>query len=225
MHRKRLSVPSSWPVPSKTHRWIYKTRPGPHGDGIPLGVILRDFLGLTQTSRETESVIKAKKVLVDGKPRREAGFPVGFMDVISVPSIKKQFRMVSTPKGLKPLEIDEKEASKKLVKVVNKTTVKGGKEQSTSHDGRNFLKNHPMRSTLLISLPDQKVEKVMEMKEGALVNVLSGRYQGALGKLLPVTEALKKKGTVFIEVGDKKIEVPQQSAFVVGYNQPEVKLE
>lgn len=225
MHRKRLTIPKSWPVPSKTGTWIYKTQPGPHADGIPLGVIVRDFLQLTKTSRETGAVLRAKKILVDGKPRRAEGYPVGFMDVISVPSTGKHYRVVALSNGLSPIEIDEKEAKKKLVKVIRKTTIKGGKQQTTTHDGRNFLKEYPMGASLLISLPDQKVEKVMELKEGVLVTAIGGGHMGSTGKVLPVSDVQKKKGTFIVEAEGGKIEVPGESVFVVGSTKSEVKIK
>lgn len=224
MHKKRITMPKSWPVSSKEHTWVYKTSPGPHAGGIPLGVIIRDFLRLTNNSRETESVIKAKKILVDGKARRDERFSIGLMDVISVPSTGKTYRVVPKAKGLTPIEVDEKEAKKKLVKVTQKTTLKGGKFQTTTHDGRNFLKAYPMGATLLISLPDQKVEKVMELKDGALVTAIGGKHEGKLGKLLPLDEIHTKKGTFMVDVDGTEIEVPKDSIFVVGGTKPEVTL-
>jgi len=225
MHRKRLTIPEFWPVPSKTHTWIYKTRPGPHKAGVPLGVMVRDFLKLTNTARETASVLKAKKIFVDGVARKEEGFSTGLMDVISVPATGKYYRIVAQFKGFFPVEIDAKEATKKLVKVICKTTIKGGKQQSTSHDGRNFLKDYPMGATLLISLPDQKVEKVIELKEGALVTAIGGKHRGSIGKLLPVADIQKKKGTFLVDVDGTTIEVPKESIFVVGSTKTEVKLK
>ncbi|TLZ94001.1 MAG: 30S ribosomal protein S4e, partial [Methanobacteriota archaeon] len=45
-HLKRLPAPRSWSIPRKTHFWIVRPSPGPHGIGesVPLGSILRDML-------------------------------------------------------------------------------------------------------------------------------------------------------------------------------------
>jgi len=122
-----------------------------------------------------------------------------------------------------PVEIDEKEAKKKLVKVTNKTTVKAGKLQTTTHDGRNFLADYPMGASLLISLPDQKVEKVLELKKGALVSSIGGKHKGLVGKLS--SEGTEKKGTLLVESEDKTYEIPKRFVFVVGEAKPEVTLK
>ena len=50
-HMKRLTMPRSWPLTRKTDIWVQKPNPGGHSDEMcmPLGVILRDVLGLAHS--------------------------------------------------------------------------------------------------------------------------------------------------------------------------------
>ena len=38
-HQKRVTVPRSWPIARKSHKWVAKASPGPHSseDSMPLG--------------------------------------------------------------------------------------------------------------------------------------------------------------------------------------------
>lgn len=66
-HQKRISVPNSWQISKKSNKWITATRPGPHNkqQSIPLGVVLRDMLGIVDTRAEAKRVLSEGNVFVD----------------------------------------------------------------------------------------------------------------------------------------------------------------
>ena len=108
MHMKRVTSPKFWRAGRKNKVWIFTPRPGPHPKrfSFPLSVLLRDVLGLVSDAREARAAIKSKEVLIDGVPRRDTNFPVGLMDVISIPSMKKYYRIFPVPNGLTAVEIE-----------------------------------------------------------------------------------------------------------------------
>ncbi|MEM3193440.1 MAG: S4 domain-containing protein, partial [Candidatus Bathyarchaeia archaeon] len=68
-HLKREMTPTFWPIHRKKFVWALKPSPGPHPIErcIPLGVIVRDLLGLAETMREAKKIIAQGKILVDGR--------------------------------------------------------------------------------------------------------------------------------------------------------------
>ena len=84
-------------------------------------------MGLARTAREARKIIGERKILVDGRIITDYRFPLGLMDVLSIPSIKKYYRVLSDPNGMVGLfEIPEDRAEWKLVRINNKTIVKNG---------------------------------------------------------------------------------------------------
>ena len=53
-HMKRTAAPRKWKVPRKTTKWVVRPNPGAHplDYGISISYIVKDYLGLTDTTRE-----------------------------------------------------------------------------------------------------------------------------------------------------------------------------
>lgn len=65
---------------------------------------------------------KEVNVKVDGKVRRDRGFPVGVMDVVSIEKTGEKFRILYDVKGRFVLKaLKEGEANYKLLKVTKKS--------------------------------------------------------------------------------------------------------
>ena len=137
---KRKPAPRFWPIHRKELPWIVKPSSGSHSlqSCLPLTLVLRDILGVAQTRKEAKMILSEGKVLVDGKIRRKDDFPVGLMDVISMPDADKYYRVMPSHKGLVLNPISKEEANFKLLRVEDKTTVKNG-VQIALHDGSNML--------------------------------------------------------------------------------------
>ena len=81
-----------------------------------------------------------REVLIDQRVVRKPKTPVGLMDVISLPKLKMHFRAMLDKHGrIEFVPIKATEAKWKLVKVENKTIIKGGHVQINLHDGTNIL--------------------------------------------------------------------------------------
>jgi small subunit ribosomal protein S4e len=145
---KRMAAPSHWMLDKLSGRYTYRPRTGPHKlrECIPLAVLLRQRLKYAFTNQEVIKIVKDKEglVKVDGKVRRDGKYPLGFMDVVSLDRTGEHFRMLWDVKGkFMPHSIDEKEASFKLCKVINKSIGPNKVPYIVTHDGRTIRYPHP----------------------------------------------------------------------------------
>ena len=184
-HMKRLTMPRSWPLPRKSSVWIQKPNPCGHPLDLcmPMGVILRDVLGVAQNRREAKKILHSKLVKVDGAVETDIGRGVGLMDVLTVGDVSYKC-VLDTNGKLRYRMIPSKEASTKICRVMGKTTIKGAKTQVHLHDGRNLLFNenpeYKTGDSLVISLPDQEVKSYHKFEEGSIAYLTGGNHIGEL---------------------------------------------
>lgn len=89
------------------------------------------------TGKEVTSILMQRLVAVDGKVRTDKTFPVGFMDVVTIPKTDEHFRLVYDAKGRFVVHrISKEEAAYKLCKVRRVQFGKGGVPFIATHDGR-----------------------------------------------------------------------------------------
>ena len=184
-HMKRLTMPRSWPLPRKSSVWIQKPNPCGHPLDLcmPMGVILRDVLGVAQNRREAKKILHSKLVKVDGSIETDIGRGVGLMDVLTVGDVSYKC-VLDTNGKLRYRMIPAKEASTKICRVMGKTTIKGARTQVHLHDGRNLLFNenpeYKTGDSLVISLPDQEVKSYHKFEEGSIAYLTGGNHIGEL---------------------------------------------
>ncbi|MDR2944314.1 MAG: 30S ribosomal protein S4e [Methanosarcinales archaeon] len=230
MHQKRMSMPTSWKVPKKTNKWITAASPGPHNknSSLPLGVILRDMLKIVDNAKEAKQILLEKKVFIDGIARKSLKFPVGLYDVIAIPANNQYYRMLQDSKGRLYLNnIDEERAKFKVCKILNKTTVKGGKTQLNLHDGTNILasEDYKTKDTIKISLPDKQILQKLEYKVGNFAMITGGRHSGMVGTIKEINIIKSSKNNVVTISGiDSEIETIENYVFVIGEDKPVIKL-
>ena len=184
-HMKRLTMPRSWPLPRKSTIWIQKPNPCGHPleRCMPLGVILRDILGVAHNRREAKKLAHPKLIKVDGELETDTGRGVVLMDVLTVGD--ENFRCILDTNGkLRYRPIPAKEASTKFCRVTGKTTIKGGKTQLHLHDGRNMIfdENPEYRTgdSLVISLPDQEIKSHYKFEDGSVAYLTGGNHIGEM---------------------------------------------
>ena len=184
-HMKRLTMPRSWPLPRKSSVWIQKPNPCGHPLDLcmPMGVILRDILGVAQNRREAKKILHSRLVKVDGAIETDIGRGVGLMDVLTVGDVSYKC-VLDTNGKLRYRTIPAKEALTKICRVMGKTTIKGAKTQVHLHDGRNLLFNenpeYKTGDSLVISLPDQEVKSYHKFEEGSIAYLTGGNHIGEL---------------------------------------------
>jgi small subunit ribosomal protein S4e len=215
---KRKPAPRFWPIHRKEFQWAVKPSPGPHSleKCLPLSLILRDVLGAAETRKEAKKIISQGKVYVDGKVRRKDKFPIGLMDVISIPDVNGFYRVMPSHKGLFLNPISKDEASFTLFRVEGRTIVKNGASQIALHDGSNMLvkvedPESPQKAvyetfdTLKLGLPEKQVLDQLKTKRGNLAIITGGKNIGKQGRIVEIekTEA-KKRRNALVVIEDEK---------------------
>ncbi|MFQ6106701.1 MAG: 30S ribosomal protein S4e [Thermoplasmata archaeon] len=227
-HLKRLAAPRVWTIPRKTHKWVTRPRPGPHGleESIPMQIVLRDMLQYCDSSREARMLLSSRGVLVDGEPIRDPKRGVGLMDVLSIKPKKEHFRMlIDAKRRLQLVRIGAKQAKWKLSRIEGKTTVKGGKIQLNLYDGRNILleKNaYRTGDVLKIAVPIQKIVDHYELAKGSIALLIGGKHVGELARLEKYEKSRNpRENEVYFEDG---FSTSLRNVFVVGRKSPEIEI-
>ena len=228
---KRQMAPQFWGIARKDKRFVITTKPGPHKKSyaIPTAVFLRDTLKIVSSLREAKASIYSGKVKIDGVVRKSLHHAIGLMDVIELENVSDIYRLVPTEgKILKPIKIKDAEKSKKLVRIVTKTTINKDKTQTGFHDGRSTLAevNGKVGDTCVMQIPDQKVLEVIKLEAGCQGLVTRGINAGQIGKVESVEEGtfiLPKR--VILILGDRKIEIPADVIMPIGKEEPVIQLK
>ena len=203
---KRKPAPRFWPIHRKEFTWVVKPTSGPHSldKCMPLALMLRDTLRLAETRKEAKTIVSQGRVFVDGTIRRKDDFPIGLMDVISIPDVGKSFCVLPSYKGLILREINGEDAKFKLCRIEDKTVVSNGQVQLHLHDGSNILvkiadlKNpqedvYDTLDTVKISLPEKQILEHIKMKEKDFAIITGGKNIGNWGKAIEIEKAEGKK--------------------------------
>lgn len=216
-HLKRIASPKAWPIKRKQNTWITRNNPGPHTfkTSIPLNVVFKDLLRYTKTTRETKKIINQGNVLVNQRPRKDVRFPLGILDVLSLPT-GENFRLLYSKLGRFILvPIKKEEADLILHKVKNKTKLKNKKIQLNFYDGSNLWVDkdeYSVGDTLIIE--KGKVKTHIKFDDSSIVFVVGGKHIGSVGELK------KSKDMFTVKTKKESFPVLKQQLFVVGKDKP-----
>lgn len=210
-------------------------RPGPHKkfESIPLLILVRDVLKLVDTGKDAKKIIKTKEIFIDGKARNDHKYPVGLFDVVEIPKLGKQYRIVPSHKGLDILEISKKEAKLKICRINGKTMIKGKILQLNLHDGKNILIKKEKKvkdvyktgDSLSIEIPSQKITEHIKMEKGSSAVLIGGQNIGEVVKIKDVIETKSREpNKVICGTKEKDFEAIKDYVFVVGKTKPVIKL-
>ncbi len=238
---KRKPAPRFWPIHRKEDPWVLKPSSGPHNlqNCLPLSLVLRDILSVVQTRKEGQILLYNGKVLVNGKAIHKDDFPVGLMDVISMPDANQYFRIEPTPKGLSLAAIGKEETSFRLSRIDDKATVSEG-IQLNLHDGSNLLikvadPKNPVEDiyntfdVLKVNLSTKDISGCIQLKEGNYVVITGGKNIGIRGKIAEIekTEAKKRKNALVVVEDDhgKRFQTVLDFVFSLSDKQPQIATE
>ena len=238
---KRKPAPRFWPIHRKEFTWVVKPTSGPHSleKCMPLALILRDTLRLAGTRKEAKTIVSQGRVYVDGNIRMKDDFPIGLMDVISIPDIERSFCVLPSYKGLILKEISGEEAKFKLCRVEGKTVVRKGQVQLHLNDGSNILvkiadpKNpqedvYDTLDTVKMSLPERQILEHIKLKEKDFVIITGGKNIGNWGKAVEIEKAEgKKRRNALVTVENEKgnrYQTTLNFVFAIGEERPLISL-
>jgi small subunit ribosomal protein S4e len=188
------------------------------------------MLGYASTRREASMIAKQGKIKIDGKPRLNEKFPVGLMDVVSLPDAGENYRILPAKGGRLTLHlIKGEETSFKLCRVIGKTTLRNNITQLRLHDGRTL--NVPTESpykvndTLKIKVPSQQIVDHIPFKDQLQVVITGGNSQGETGIIIGFGDepGWKKTATVRTPKGED-IRTLTKYVFPIGTTQSLISL-
>ncbi len=220
---KRLEVPGFWPIEKKTKKYTVALLPGPHSksNALTLAIILRELLGYAETLREVKELLNSGTVKIDGTARREAGFPVGLMDIVTVG--EEHYRILPGMNGIYMRLLDKKEPAFKLKKIVGKTATKNGIIQIHFHDGTNMIADASYKTgdVVIFDVQSRKIKDVIKQEKGVHIIVTKGHNVGTVG-ILDEKRIVKSAGPNIakISAGDRKITLPLNYIFAIGRTEP-----
>jgi small subunit ribosomal protein S4e len=236
---KRKPAPKYWPIHRKELPWVVKPSSGPHSlqKCLPMTLVLRDVLGVAGTRKEGKLVLSEGRVQVNGIVRKKDDFPVGLMDVISMPDSNQYYRIVSSHKGFVLASISKEDAKYKFARVENKTTTTAG-VQVALHDGTNMLikvadPKNPVEVTyetfdiLKINVTDGQIAEKIKTQEGNTAVITGGKNIGVQGKIVEIekTEAKKRRQALVVLEDDQgaRCQTILDFIFSVSGNKPQVE--
>ncbi|MCL1977140.1 MAG: 30S ribosomal protein S4e [Candidatus Bathyarchaeota archaeon] len=234
---KRKPAPKYWPIHRKESPWVVKPASGPHSlqKCLPLTLVLRDILGVAGTRKEGKLILSEGKVQVNGIVRKKDDFPVGLMDVISMPDSNQYYRVIPSHKGLVLSPINKEDAKYKFVRVEDKTTTTVG-VQIALHDGTNMLikvadPKNPVEVTyetfdiLKVNITDGTVAEKLKTKEGNTAVITGGKNIGIQGKIVEIekTEAKKRRQALVVIEDDQgaRCQTILDFIFSINSNEPQ----
>ncbi len=232
MPMKKYSVPKSWKVEKRDETWVTTPKSSHKKDeSIPLNILLRDVIGLVDSTRELKRILSNGDLEVDGRVIRDHSFGIGLFDVVSIPKADFYVRAtVDEKERLKFIEINEEESNYKLCKIEDKRNVSNGNYQLNLHDGRNIFldeaDNYQTQDSLLLELPSQEINKKIEFKEKNLALVTAGKHSGTIAEIKQ-RKVIKAptSNEVILKDGNEEFSTVQEYVTVIGEKEPEVSVE
>jgi small subunit ribosomal protein S4e len=183
------------------------------------------MLKVCDSAREARHILNNRGILVDGRVVTDPKFPVGLMDVLTLHETKAHYRMLVDTRGRMSLVgIEAGDATWKLCRVEDKTTVRGGKTQVNLHDGRNVLlakDAYKTGTTLKIHVPGQKVVEHYELGKGAPVLVTAGKHVGQIAHVQDVQRTRNPRANIVTFTEGFSTDIGK--VFVVGTEGPAIK--
>ena len=219
MHIKKTQMPTSWPVPRKGRGKRFVAVPS-HGvsKGISLLFLLRDVLKVAQTRKEVRYMTLGGMVKINNQIRKDENFPVNVLDVVNLSygRVSKFYRLEIVNKKFSLIEINAKEADSKIVKIVGKKILSGGKIQMNLRDGQNFLSSikFSVGDSVILNTKEGKIVKILPLKEGANVEIIIGKHAGKKGKIVGFEELVRGRNYK-IKFEDTIVSLPYKTILVI----------
>jgi small subunit ribosomal protein S4e len=164
--------------------------------------------------------------LVNGNVVRNGKFPIGVMDIISIPKTNTSYRMVINRRGkLTLVKVQEGKNNWKLSRIEDKTTVTGGKTQLNLHDGTNILidgGNFKTGDVLKIEVPSRKILETYKLAKGSVALIMSGSHVGETA-VIEEYEVTRTSSDNLVWFKDGSY-TTKSNVFVIGTKAPEIEL-
>ena len=216
-HIKKTQMPKSWPVPRKGRGKRFVAVPShATSKGISLLFLLRDVLKIAKTRKEVRRMTLGGMVKVNNKIRKDEDFPVQVFDVLNLEKAKLNYKLEIVIRKFKLVEISAKDADSKIVKIRGKKILGAKKIQMNLDDGQNILtaEKFSVGDSVLLNTKEDKIVKILPLKEGAKVEVVLGKHAGEKGELVGFEELMRGRDYK-IKLEDKIVSLPYKTILVI----------
>ncbi|MEM4625289.1 MAG: hypothetical protein QXJ28_00770 [Candidatus Pacearchaeota archaeon] len=213
MHLTRRNVGKKWPVKRKGTKYVIVPSHN-HQNGIPLLIVMRDILKIVNTRRELKRILHEKEIMINKRVVKEENRQIQLFDTISLNKINTHYRLIIGENRKFLLEeISEKEAEKKICKIISRKKLKGNKTQINLNDGRNVLNESKAKigDSIELNLNSGKIERIIEIKEKAKVLVIGGKHFGDKGEIIKI-----ENEKALVRSGEKEYETKISELMAVG---------
>jgi small subunit ribosomal protein S4e len=184
MHLKRKTMGKIWPAPRTGTKYVAVPLHEKE-NSIPLIVVMREVLGIVKNKKELKKALREKQIAVNGRIVKETNYPLCLYDSLSIPGIKKHYKIVMEARRFAAKEISESEANHKLYKIIGKKILAGKKTQINLSSGKNIISNEKLNTGdfVVLNNKDNKILKIISLKKDDGVIVIAGKHTGKSGKI------------------------------------------
>lgn len=223
-HLKRLAIPTTWPIPRKSSKYITRPISGNALDSsLPLSIVFRDVLKIANTAKEVKHILLNNYVFVNGIQRKDIKQTIGLLDVLEMKGTGEAYRMVINTKGkFEFVPIKETEVRIRPNKVVGKTLLKNGKVQLNFMNGYNIIvekDEFKVGDVVVLELPEKKIRETFTLDKDMIVYLLGGSHVGKTGKVVEFDNK-----NIVVKVGSETYRTDRKYAFIVGKDKPSITL-
>lgn len=218
-HLKRIPAPRTWNIRRKEGTFVTKGSVGPHGTrtSVPLTVLFKDVLKRADSTKEVKFLLQNSEVDVNVRRVKDYRLPVGLMDLVTLKKTGESFMVLFSPKRKLIAKEVKNEEAQDIVRLNNKTFLKGGRAQLNFHDGRNLIVDTDAYKTGdTLVLEGGKVKDHLSLQQGATVFLIGGRHIGHTGTV----EEIREDKLIYKDSTGKAVETHRQYAFVIGKEKP-----
>lgn len=152
-------------------------------------------------NKEITKILKDKEneVKIDGKVRRNPKFPIGLMDVVTIPKTGDKFRVFyDERRRFTLLKIKDKELNHKLCKIVKVEIGANKIPYAVTHDARTIRfpdSNIHVGDTIQYNFENNTIEKHFTLAVGHKALVTMGNNLGRVGTIMSI---VKKLGNIAV---------------------------
>lgn len=217
MHIKKTKMPTSWPVPRKGRGKRFVAVPSHAGyKGISILFLLRDVLKIVKTRKEARYMTLSGMVKVNNKVRKDENFPVQVFDSLNLEKAKLNYRLQIVNRKFALIEVNEKEIAIKIVKIGGKKVLGKDKIQMNLDDGQNFItkEGFSVGDSVLLNTRKNKIERILPLKKGANVEIVSGKHAGERGELKDFEDLVRGRNYI-IKLENKTVSLPYKAIMVI----------
>ncbi len=214
MHQKRQTMLKTWPIARKGTKYLAVASHA-KSKSIPLVFVLREMLGIARTRKEARFMCLNGEVKINNKIRKNEKFPLQVFDVIGLEKIGKNYRVEIENKKFILKEVSGKDAEKKIVKIIGKKILSNG-VQMNLEDGQNFITKEKfgLGDSVVVNTKKGTIENILPLKEGANVEIMSGKHAGERGQVKEIKTLMREKRYI-IKLKEKEVELPLKTILVI----------